>query len=440
MARRIRGFLAMEEAEVTVGEIEVAVVPAEVEQSVAEVTEQASEIEDDTQAMEDAVEDAAVLDDMVDVAQDTVDAGVGMEPVAAEMADIAVESIYARLGVVKSTPSMEAFGSSSTRVHATRLAIEDWKDKVKEIWKKVSEWFVALWNKIKTFLADFYLGNDRLAKAADAMKARIAEISNKKAAESTFEDKGIANAFGEGSGATFGKADAAIKNHIAATAGFVGSFGDFLKAVDSTSAAGVEKAAGKPVDLEAKIKSGVNTINSKLKAALKETSGSKDIENGVESGLFATGMTISFTSSGKTVALTISEGKTSSNTKNNVLTPAEMTTLCDVTKELTVTTGEYRKKQATVEAIINSTVKMSKAIAESVEKVNTAAGNNTEGSAKSLFDLRSFMTSAGSTLSKLATSIPSTNVRAGKAALTYVGNSISQYKEAEKAKEEPKTA
>lgn len=120
--------------------------------AVAEVTVTAEIVEDGVNEVEVAVSDTDTLEEVITVAENAEAEG-GLDPAAAEMAAITVESIYARVGINRpAMVSMESFSSTKTRVKATQIAIEDWKQKLKDIWAAI----VAALKKVVNFFADFF--------------------------------------------------------------------------------------------------------------------------------------------------------------------------------------------------------------------------------------------------------------------------------------------
>lgn len=140
--------------------------------AVADVAEVAVTIDTGVADVEIAVNDADTLEEVITVAENAEAEG-GLEPSAAEMAAITVESIYARVGVSKTAiASLESFSSTKTRVKATQIAIEDWKQKLKEIWAAV----VAAMKKVYVFVMDFF---KNLFDASGKIQARAVALEKK---------------------------------------------------------------------------------------------------------------------------------------------------------------------------------------------------------------------------------------------------------------------
>ena len=103
------------------------------EADIVEATDISADVEAGTAEVDQATADADTLERIADTAE-TAEAEGGLDPVAAEIAEIAVESIYTRLGVVRNSyPALESFSGKTGRKRATQIAVEDIKETVKKI-------------------------------------------------------------------------------------------------------------------------------------------------------------------------------------------------------------------------------------------------------------------------------------------------------------------
>lgn len=129
--------------------------------------------------VEETLSDIDTLERIRNNMTDSVEEG-GLTPEAAEMAEIAVESIMARFGIKKTSVngivSLECFEKQHTRVIATKLSAESIGETIKKGWERVIEmlkkaykWFVEI---IQT-MAD---GTATLELQARAMKSRAEKI------------------------------------------------------------------------------------------------------------------------------------------------------------------------------------------------------------------------------------------------------------------------
>ena len=154
------------------------VIPAadSAETSLLETAEAGTEVTGTLDDIESASTDADSLGAIADTMEATEETG-GMDPVAAQVAEVAVESICARLGVQRRRPyAMESFGDKSRRVSATRYAVEEIKDVLKRIWDAVK----AAFGKVKEFLKNFFKAlfdsNEKLAQRADALLKKATAV------------------------------------------------------------------------------------------------------------------------------------------------------------------------------------------------------------------------------------------------------------------------
>lgn len=176
-----KGLLASLESEEEVVEPTVDAVEAEtadnVEAAVAEVADTAAEVSDTDEAIDEAIEDSNTLEEVADVMEETEQEG-GADPVTARVAEVAVEAIYARLGMKrKPMASLEAFGDKATRIEATRLSVESMRETVKKIWDAI----VALFGRIKEAIVKFFkaifVATERTSQRAKKLAAMLESIN-----------------------------------------------------------------------------------------------------------------------------------------------------------------------------------------------------------------------------------------------------------------------
>lgn len=395
---RSRGFVAAMEDDVEVVGMASNELPAELHEEASEVQDVAGDMVDDVSDVEAAVGDAETLDKIADTAEASAEEGEGMDPVSAEIAEVAVESIYARLGLnKKATPSMEAFGSTGSRKAATRIAVEDWKDTVKRVWESVKKFFVSIWEKVKALFQRFLDFFRSLEKAAVSMKSRVAALKGE-AKEEKFENASIAKAFlGEGSAENVAKV---LKNQ-----------NEFMK---------------KSSDRAKTLTEDISLMTSDLQKESKETKAVKDEEEILAEDLVAGKKVKTGNKDGKpffeVVETTKTEGKSV-----KTLSKEEMTKVCDKVIALARDISEVKKTVASVEKATKAVSKAAEVVATAVEK------ENLESAKKGA----SFITKMGSTMLKVQSVSISTSTQAGKSALSYVAASMGKYGE---KKEEKKAA
>lgn len=178
--------VALEDEEIAVPEVAeaVATVPeteAEVETASTEIEEQAGQVAEVNEVIEDTHEAADTLSDIKETMQDSVDSGEGMSETSAEIAEIAIESIFASIGfkpVKKPLPGLESFGSKHSRKSATEIAIESLGENIKKIWDGIMKAMVAMWEKVTTFIGTLFRHLPSLIKHLKALEAKLKSIPN----------------------------------------------------------------------------------------------------------------------------------------------------------------------------------------------------------------------------------------------------------------------
>ena len=168
-----KGLLASLESEEEVVDA-VDVVDAEdadnVEGAMAEVAEVETEISDTSDAIEQGAQDAEALDAIADTVEETEQEG-GADPVVAQVAEVAVEAIYRRLGLTsKPIASLESFGDKATRIEATRLAVEGWRETAKTIWEAIVKLFNRIKDAVINFFTSLFVASERTLKRAKSLK------------------------------------------------------------------------------------------------------------------------------------------------------------------------------------------------------------------------------------------------------------------------------
>ena len=170
-----RGLVAAMEDETNAAELAIGEAGADsAEADMVEATDISADVEAGTSEIEQASADADTLGRIADTAE-AAEADGGLDPVAAEVAEIAVEAIYARLGIKRSSyPALESFSGRSGRVRATRIAVEDIKETVKKIWAAVVVAFQKMIDFVKNFFAKIFDANRKLLARINVLTKKIA--------------------------------------------------------------------------------------------------------------------------------------------------------------------------------------------------------------------------------------------------------------------------
>lgn len=406
-----KGFIAAMEdidelnADGTDAQVEV---PAEVEAESAAVQEESDDIDDEVQALEDATEAADELEAMTDVAERAEEEGEGLDPVAAEVTEVAVESIYARLGIErKAVPSMESFGSANTRKQATRIAIEDWKESLKKFWEAVKSFFKNLYEKIKSFISriiNFFMSIEKVAKR---MKTRVEALpAEHTAKEAEFENKAVKKGFGHA-----GEGAAGVLAVLAGQQGMTNRLTDVARSISQTLLTG----NGPTVSDEKFTNADLKDIASDKYKLFNNTTVKVEEKDG-------------------TVEVKVDEDKNGGEGKVKTLSKEDMLKIC-------TTAERYGKDVAIAKKLIEEQDKITKAVTKAADNmIRLTAKEMEKGDDKSATDTAKkagkSIVSAGKSLTKVENVVLSLNAKAGKAALNYVAASLAQY--GEKKKDEKK--
>lgn len=173
MARiAIMALEGLEEEEVAVGtDIPVEEIADQPENDLAEMQEIATEMESGEDSIDEAADTADTLGEVQDQMAETLPEG-GMEPAAAAAVEVAVEHMCKRLGfsAKQSGFALEAFGDKTTRVQATKIAMETIGEQIKKIWDAI----VAAFKKAIAWVVSFY---DKLFDGAAKLAKRAATVA-----------------------------------------------------------------------------------------------------------------------------------------------------------------------------------------------------------------------------------------------------------------------
>lgn len=439
MSFRNKGLvLAMEEDTVIAapeGEMDPAL-PAEVEAGAAEVAEQAAEVEDLNTAIEEAEADAETLGEIQETLAESVEGGEGVDETTAEVAEIAVEAICARLGIKsaqKTIPALESFGSKSSRLTATKVAIEGINDRVKQIWEAIKKAFLTVWQKIKDFFAKFFDNSEKVKKMAEGLKDQVkkSEKAKVKAGKIKFGGASALNVDGK---VDMSSVEAILGNHENITSQVLGGADLITKMVNGLN--GMIKGDGDEAalekDLNASAKSLMEVLAKGSKGGVMEQSGVIVAKAGPFVG--GDGVQYSFDTSKMAFSMETTKASKAAPAEVEPLAPNQATTACDLVIGLMNKTTEYKKQQAKVEALNKSCVDLVNAAITVAGKAADMGEKNKEVKEK-LESARKAVTSINSFSSRLLTLTPAMNVRAGKAALNFVQASLKSY-EAEGEKKE----
>lgn len=220
MSLRTKGLvLAMEGDEEIEGNVdELADSAAEIDTSATEVAEQDGDVAELNDAIGSAADDADTLEGIHDVMAESVEKGEGLDETAAEIAEVAIESICTRLGIsnARVMPATESFGSTNSRVTATKIAMEGIQDQIRKIWEAIKAAAIRIWDKIKQFFIGMGKNTKALSDHLNNLKDRVTKLdAGAKAKGADLDNPTLAKTFSVDKKADLGTAEKVLENSIA---------------------------------------------------------------------------------------------------------------------------------------------------------------------------------------------------------------------------------
>lgn len=405
------------------------------ETSLVEAADAGAAVDAEVSQIESAQADSDTLGDIADTLEASEETG-GLDPVAAELTEVAIESIYTRLGITrKEKPALEAFADKKTRVNATRIAVEDIKATMKKIWDAIVAAFMRVADWLKNFFAAVMDSNEKLAQRADALekKANAVKSTGATAEKTDMPAGGVAKSLG--TNGAFDKA-AALKGveKLASdvkNAGAEGSRANFkdikglvqdqakfegftLAASSGDGFTDSTEEAGAP---NMKIATSGHLPGNKIirvRVAAKELKGQEAID-----------------ALSKYSVDVATDGKADQAKQETVpvLTPQEAAKLAGAVRSLTKAVLEGRKTQNALETKIKSLTSDARSAASLAPKDEAEAAGRARSISKAVTSSLNFDIKYAASYTSLATNT-------AKAALDYAERSLAQYK----AKKEEKPA
>lgn len=170
----IEDQLPVEGAEVVADQIE-----ASPEAELVEMQEIAQEMDDIEAARDEGMDTVETMGRVEEKLEEAIDETGGIDPIAAEAIKICLEHMQCRMtgGTVMKTFALEGFKSKTTRIQATNMAMESFKETAKKVWDGIIATIQRAMKAVKEFFARFFdaakkqaYRAEQLAKAAEAKK------------------------------------------------------------------------------------------------------------------------------------------------------------------------------------------------------------------------------------------------------------------------------
>ena len=170
----IEDQLPVEGAEAVADQIE-----ASPEAELVEMQEIAQEMDDIEAARDEGMDTVETMGRVGEKLEEAIDETGGIDPIAAEAIKICLEHMQCRMtgGTVMKTFALEGFKSKTTRIQATNMAMESFKETAKKVWDGIIATIQRAMKAVKDFFARFFdaakkqaYRADQLAKAAESKK------------------------------------------------------------------------------------------------------------------------------------------------------------------------------------------------------------------------------------------------------------------------------
>ncbi len=414
MSLRTKGLiLAMED------DSEITPVAGELEESVAEVAESVSDISDsldDIEEMNDAIDsaetDVATLDKIQEAMGESVEKGEGLDETAAEIAEIAIESICARLRIEKRVmPAMESFGSANSRIVATKIAMEGVKEIAERVWKAIKEAFQKVWDFIVEFYKKYATGLGRAKEANAALTKEVSSFGKTEVEKDKIENSSLATALYAGGKSDAGSVKLILGNHVKLTEAANNGL-NVLSDVSKMLYAGPDK-----IDLDKLGKTAEDFMSSGIDfqdSLIGQTSIAAQATKATEG---VRGFLVRV----------VSESKSVSQESLPVLSKAEMTAIVGDVDDLLKATAKFVDNKNKLEATIKNFFKGIDLIIKSLSDL-AKDGENNKDIEKTNSAVKESVANARSAISALSSFVPASNLRAANEAMKYVKVSMKAYK------------
>jgi phiKZ-like phage internal head proteins len=420
---------------------------ADLEAASSQVATEAQEIAQLVEDTDTAVADVGTLEKVQDVVAQTVQSGQGIGQNTAQVAQVVVESICSRLGIPVSRrlmPAAEAFGSTNTRLAATKVALENaFTDTIKRIWEAIKRAIKTTWTKIKEFFLKFFDNTDKVIKHANALKIKAKERIGWKADKNKLEMPGLIKTLGGNIEGAEKGGFVALENHMALTQlgdGFIkgveGLVGTIKQAVEHLTGAGKDVAegnVGKLADAMEKLMFGWKSANMKSIPSTTETEGGKTIKK-MFYGPFIDSQCITITEITSThtvngsdvtsvsVRYSFEPMKVKDEAKElPVFSLSLVDSLCDRIIAMMKNTEDFKKSNGQINKIGTGLLDVADGVLKTAEGL---VGQNSTVAA-----YRTVVADLSSWFSKYVTLTPAINVRLANALLKYINAVINVHKE-----------
>lgn len=429
---------ALENADLEGGEnvsdVEIAEGATDLAEGSAEVDQEVAAIESLNLAIEEAEEGAEELEGNAEVLQESVDSGEGVSEDAAALATECMRNVMRRLQLPQRqvVPSLEAFGSKNTRLAVTRVALEGFSDTIKSIWERIKKGIKLVWQKITDFFAKFFDNTEKLTKQATALKKKAASLGSE-IKEKQIKSKYVSKSFAADNKVTAAGVVKILNNHKIISSSFVSNMNGMSTLVGLAN----KMAGGSGPDEAAVAKAVVSFWQDGLGGAdlvkretVKDGDKDKDVISAgpfLDNSVLQVGIATSKDGSFEdlTTEVKANEKKNVSET-SDTLKKDEILSVLAAVLTLATSTEEFKKQKSKIDGVQKALMGAADAALKVADKVTDTSEDN-DKIKSGLAVARRLVTKLSAANSRLITLLPAWNVRAGKAALTYVSMSINAH-------------
>lgn len=382
---------------------------AEIEADAAGLQEDASEVDDLSTATEQAGEDLDTLSEISDVMQESVDSGEGLDPVAARMAAVSVESISQRLfrgNNFRLIPALESFGDEHSRVTATNMAIENISDIVKRGVDAIRKAFSLIMEKIRGFIQRLIDANKKHEAAFDSIYKKSQAVKDSDLKEKTFKDQSLCEATLSGGKMSYEVMTDILKDQISLT-------GSLVKAGNTIMTSGVQAVSSIKNAGVAGVKEGMSNFANAVAKAVTVNGNGKYIRGTV--------LTIKREDTPNGIAKLVVE--VNKDPRHKATTDVCETLLPGEIRDLSKLSLSLCKEIDTLKAVI-------KELGDMEKNFNTLFGQIEQIAAKNnltVQDIKTPFLQVGSAAQNLYVQVPSLAIQTNKASLDYLKKSMAQY-------------
>lgn len=430
-------FAVLETADLEGGETtDLDIVQGDVE--VADVTndivEATQEVEGGVEVVNNTIQDTEELNEIGEVAADAVESGEGLDEKSAEIATIAIERAYLRLGMSSSAiaekkPSLEAFSNPNTRLAQTKWIKESIGDVVKKAWESIVAMAKRIWEAVKRVIAGLFKNVGMLEKQLKAQIEKAGKLDGKEGG-ATMSSSALATALsvdGKANADSYKKLAASAQAAIAAAPKLTEERNAMVQKIMGT----LEKAA----DEYTKLREGNETFSGgstvRVLTAIGESNAKLKKELGATDkafGPFVGNRSFVVRVDGETKSFSMGFEANAEGAKKEevaVLSPDEMKAVGNEALGVLTALAGLKKVESAMTAVNSAVGSLAKTIASKVGKFEAD-----EAKKKTLGEMKKDVAGMLSSLSVIGSAIPSIAWQTASLGSKYISISMSKYRTA----------